>query len=53
MENKNLIKETLLGVGMVGVSAGMTMLMAKDIFGLVVIAVGLGVIFLRGYLKTQ
>ncbi len=44
--------EGLLTVGMLGVSAGMTMLIAdKWLGGLIVTAVGVGLIFVRGFIK--
>jgi hypothetical protein len=52
MNNKDLSKETLLGLGMVLVSGGVTMTLAKDWYGFVVILAGLAIIYVRGYMKT-
>lgn len=53
MKTQSVVKGTLLALGMTGISAGMTLLGGKDLYGLVLIAVGFGVIYLREKLKIS
>jgi hypothetical protein len=50
---KMTVKETLLGLGMIVVTAGTTAIMAGQyLHGLICVSVGFGVLFFRGYVKN-
>jgi hypothetical protein len=47
------VRESLLGLGMVVVTAGTTAILASNyLHGMVCVAVGFGILFFRGYLKN-
>jgi hypothetical protein len=53
MNEQDLQKETLLIIGVGGISAGMAALGSNMTLGLVSVGVGIVVIVLRGYLKKN
>jgi hypothetical protein len=49
----SIVKGTLLAIAMTLIGAGSTMLGAKDLYGLLLMATGFGIIWLREYLKVS
>ena len=53
MNKVSIVKGTLLAVAMTLIGTGSTMLGARDLYGLLLMVVGFGVIWLREYMKIS
>ena len=53
MDTKALLKGSLQTISTVLIGTGATMLMGKDLYGLVLMGVGIGIQFYREYFKLQ
>lgn len=53
MNTDAIVKGTLLAMGMAGISGGMTMIGAKDLYGFVLVVTGFVIIYLREKLKVS
>jgi len=53
MDNKSLIKGSLQAISTTLVGLGASLLIAKDLYGLVLIGVGVGLTIYRGFYKLQ
>lgn len=50
---KNTTKETLLGLAITAIASGVSLIQADMVTGLVLVAVGAGLVALRGFLKVN
>lgn len=53
MDTKAIVKGTLQTLAMTVMGAGITMLMARDLFGLILVSVGVGLIFFKEFFNVK
>lgn len=53
MDTKAVVKGSLMTLSTTLIGAGVTLLMGKDLYGLILIGVGVGLQFYREYIKLK